>query len=153
MEGLEKLLAEKDENECFSAVSDYLSRLCSFGGNLEKLSGPQKCIYFNDWWELEVNNGGIDQFFFNSSGGYAHQTVESLKTVGAYANADILERAISKFPNGIVPQDVETRHELLIAFEEDDIEFLNRLDDEFYEYPEDLLALNIDYIKKNIKDF
>ena len=119
---------------------------------MEELTEPQKNFYFNQCWEIEVNNGGISQYFFNTSGRYAHQTVEALKLIGAKKSANILQKAIDKFPNKTVPQDDEQRQEILEQIEEKSDEIWDKLEDKFYEYPEDLNQLNINYITQN-KEF
>ena len=92
--------------------------------------------------EAEVNNGGFDQFFFNSAGDDAAPTIQALELIGATKTAAIVRRACRKFPGGMPPADRERRQELLLgvvshgtsdAFEAED--------EEFYVYEEDLSAL------------
>ena len=49
-------------------------------------------------WSLkgEVDNGGFDQWFFNSSGDWAFDTPPSLVRIGAEATAGIVEEAIKE---------------------------------------------------------
>jgi hypothetical protein len=58
-------------------------------------------------------NGGLNQFFFNSSGEYTHETIESLKKIGAIDTSAVLEKAVSFWPNSVVPKNTFTRRELL----------------------------------------
>ncbi len=90
--------------------------------------------------EAEVNNGGFDQFVFNSAGDHAEATIRALETVSALATADIVRRACVKFPAGMPPTNRNARQELLEqmspdsgAFEQDDAAFLA--------YPDDLATL------------
>jgi hypothetical protein len=47
--------------------------------------------------EFEIPNGGFNQFFFNTSGQYALDTLEALRAIGANEQAEILEKAIALF--------------------------------------------------------
>ncbi|WP_083432033.1 DMP19 family protein [Atopomonas hussainii] len=94
---------------------------------------------------MEVNNGGFDQYFFNSPGDRVIQALAALETVGAGKTADILRRAMAKFPDGEIPSDRDQRQELLEqvsldtdAFEEEDEAFL--------EYQDDLTSLIEAYV-------
>jgi len=152
MESLEKLLKAENLNGSIIEIDNFVSELCQWGEDLEKLTEPQTNFYFNQCLEREVNNGGFNLYFTNSSGRYAHQTVETLKLIGANKFAKILQKAIDQFPNKTVPQDDEERQEIVEQIEEKSDEVWNKLDDKFYEYPEDLNQLNINYIMQN-KDF
>ena len=86
--------------------------------------------------EAEINNGGFDQFFFNSAGDYTEETIQALIKIGANHTAHIVKKAASKFPDGMPPKDRNTRQELIEevspesdAFEEFDEEFLAYVDD------------------------
>lgn len=94
---LEKLLASDDTNRSIIELDNYIGELCTYGDDLHNLSEPQKQFYYNQWLEREINNGGFNQFFFNSSGDFAHQTVQSLLSIGANRTADILQKARTVF--------------------------------------------------------
>jgi hypothetical protein len=152
MKNLEKLLKAENLNDSIIEIDNFVSELCQWGEELEKLTEPQKNFYFNQCLEREVNNGGFSEYFTNSSGRYAHQTVETLKLIGANKFATILQKAIDKFPNKTVPQDDQQREEIVEKIEDKNDEVWDKLDDKFYEYPEDLNELNINYIMQN-KEF
>jgi hypothetical protein len=44
----------------------------------------------------EVNNGGFNQYFFNSSGQFAIEAVEGLELIGAHKRAQVVQRAIDQ---------------------------------------------------------
>ena len=93
-----------------------------------------------DELEAEINNGGFDQFFFNSAGDYTEETIEALIKIGAPSTAEIVKKAASKFPGGIPPRDRDTRQELLEKVSPDNDAF-EELDDEFLAYEDDLASL------------
>ena len=64
----------------------------------DSLSEPEKVLNHVYWLELEVNNGGVEQFFVNSSGDYALDTPTALDEIGAHHTAQLVKRAIDIFP-------------------------------------------------------
>ncbi|MDH0449508.1 MULTISPECIES: DMP19 family protein [unclassified Shewanella] len=90
--------------------------------------------------EAEINNGGFDQFFFNSAGDYTEETIQALVKIGANHTADIVRRAASKFPNDMPPKDRGARQELLEDISPDSDAF-EEFDEEFLAYEDDLTSL------------
>src|SRR5690554_784754 len=124
----------------------------TMGESLDKLTEQQKIFFFNQNLEREINNGGFNQYFINSSGDNSHETILSLKSIGADKTATILQKAIEQFPDKAVPKDRDERIEVVEQIEEIADEIWSELDEKFYEYEDDLNSLNIEYIKK-YKDF
>ncbi|QSX31187.1 DMP19 family protein [Shewanella cyperi] len=93
-----------------------------------------------DALEAEINNGGFDQFFFNSAGDYTEETIQALVKIGANHTAHIVKKAASKFPNGMPPKDRDARQELLdeVSPESDAFE---EIDEEFLAYEDNLSSL------------
>jgi hypothetical protein len=106
-----------------------------------------------DALEREANNGGFDQFFANSSGDTAQETVKALETIGARAAADIVRRAIATFPGGAPAADREERLDQLDAAGEEREGLWDALDQEFYSYPDDLAALMRRYVQAHRAEF
>lgn len=146
---IDRLLASSNLNNSILELSDYINALCSNGDKIDKLTGPQQNLYFNQCLEAEINNGGFNQYFFNSSGSYANETLHSLKAIGANKTADILLSAINQFPNATVPKNTIERHNILEQIEDDADKVFEELDNLFYAYSEDLNKLNIEYIRAN----
>jgi hypothetical protein len=63
----------------------------------------------------QVDNGGIDQFLFNSSGDYAAETLEALAAIGASRFHRALEQACALFPGGGPSKDHATREDQVRA--------------------------------------
>jgi len=115
----------------------------------------QQAIYMIWALEAEVNNGGYNQFYSNSSGQFYKHLPEALRLVGAYKFADLTQRANYIF---------EEENELITKYQDGTIEGfsksyennpLNDLDTEFYELyqTENLQQIQVVYIRKNKKDF
>lgn len=149
---LDSLLSSDNTNSSIIELDNFIGELCEYGNHYNKLTEPQKLFYFNQNLEREINNGGFNQFFCNTSGENAHETILSLKAIGADKTSDILQKAIDQFPNKIVPKNRDERTEIVEQIEETANEVWDNLDQKFYEYEDDLNTLNIEYVKKN-KDF
>ncbi|QSX38194.1 DMP19 family protein [Shewanella sedimentimangrovi] len=93
-----------------------------------------------DELEAEINNGGFDQFFFNSAGDHTEETIQALLTIGANHTANILKKAACKFPGGMPPKDRNIRQELLEDVSPDSDAFED-LDEEFLAYKDNLASL------------
>ena len=142
-----------DTDKLILDLDTYLCKLTSYGAALEKLTEAQKTFYFNQNLEKEINNGGFNQYFYNSSGDFAHQTIISLRQINAIKTVDILQLAINQFPNSIVPTDRSERQEILENIEEKADKVWEQLDKRFLEYEDNLYDLNIDFIKQNRSSF
>jgi hypothetical protein len=114
---------------------------------------PQKV--FSSIWvlEAEVNNGGFWQYFANCSNETACFVEEALTSIGATKAADICNRAIRlAFPNGLpsapdeISQSVEERQDELL-------DKLDSLDQEFFKYPDNLTELLYEFVLKHPEEF
>src|SRR5437868_4760877 len=94
-------------------------------------------------WALEadVNNGGFDQYYFNSSGDTAHYAPVALRAIGAMAAADIAERANLLFGPGGPPPSCNARQDALSALTDSEKDLWGDLDRQFYAYPDNIAAL------------
>ncbi len=97
-----------------------------------------------DALEGEVNNGGFHQYFYNSAGDRTAETIQALEIIGALAMADIVKRAAQKFPNGMPPMNRSDRQNVLLQSYPNATQF-RALDEEFYQYPDNLGALITKY--------
>lgn len=105
----------------------------------EKLSA-QELVRVGVWLlGAEVNNGGFDQYYFNSAGELALPTVGALRTIGAERTADVLSMANSKFPNFSPLEQRIMRQEQLREIR--DVAKFNALDDEFFQEQDDRTSL------------
>lgn len=115
----------------------------------ESLSHVERVLYHVYWLESEVNNGGFDQFFFNSSGDYALDTPAALDEIGAHHTANLVRRALGIFPGGSPSRDRKQRIEQLDSMEETIRDQFDDLDSEFFEYQDPLGELQVKYMVAN----
>ena len=142
-----------DKTDFLIAINERLNERSSYGEHLERLSAEEQVFYICNLLEEEVNNGGFDQFLYNSSGDYAGRVEECLRIIGANKTADICHTAFSAYGKPI-PQDRDKREKFLDKMESDEISaILSDCDDQFYEYPDQLEALCYAYIVANKEKF
>ena len=97
--------------------------------------------------EAEVNNGGFDQFFLNSSGRFALQTVEALHAIGADHTSKLLEQAIRiAYPDGY-PDNAADHEDTTDS--DDALDRLAELDEQFLEYDDPLTDLVNQYLERH----
>jgi len=80
----------------------------------------------------EVGNGGFWQFFYNSSGDWAVETVAALERIGAEGAARVVRAANSVFPRGGPSPNDEERRRQIKGLSDDVSEESERLGDEIY---------------------
>lgn len=150
---LNKIWAMEDANERIIALSEYVAEKCRFGIKMEKLSSPERVLFITQNVEMEVNNGGFSQLFYNSSGDYAGDMVQAYREMGAEKTAAICQQALDAIGQPL-PRNRAERIELLETLECDALtDALNACDDAFYAYPEDLTALTNAYVTKHQAEF
>ncbi len=118
-------------------------------------SKSKQTIYVIGRLEAEVNNGGYNQFYYNSSGKYADLVPEALKSIGAKKFFDLMINAnvtYKKEKNKIVEKQDGTIEGFQKSYENNP---LSKLDDRFYVLyeSEDLAKLQIKFIRKHVSDF
>ena len=107
----------------------------------DKQSKPQQV--FSAVWglESEVNNGGFAQWFENSAGEMAVETEAALRAIGAPRTGAIVAKAVAVFPGGAPPRDHAARQRLLRTASDEVRSTWECLDQEFFNYPDDLTSL------------
>ena len=102
-------------------------------------------------WQLEaeINNGGFDQFYSNSAGDFAIETVNALEEIGAAHTAEIVRRANGLFDGAKPPKDRDEREEALETIRDDHEDDLEQLDSAFYEYKDNLSELLHAFVMKH----
>lgn len=146
-----QILGKSSGQDAIIAIDNLLSPI--FYSQPEKLSDEEKVIVYIEELEREVNNGGFSQFFSNSSGDYTEEVIQSLRKIDSVKFLRLVESAKSQFPNSFVPVGRAERQQILEEIENNASETWDRLDSEFYQYEEDIYALMIGYIERNVEKF
>lgn len=153
MNKIDEILKLDDETDIVIKIGQILWNKSENDNDFESLNEFQKNVIFIEMLESQINNGGFDQYFFNSSGEYAHETLKALEEINAPEIGELLNQAIKIFPSLPIPKNTEVRRELMENLPEKISDKWDKLDDEFYKYPENLAGLVIRYVKDNKEKF
>jgi hypothetical protein len=102
---------------------------------------------------LEVPEGGFRQFFWNSAGDEARETVTALNRIGAPAIAHLLEEANSAFGSAGPATAFTDRRQQIDALGEPAYRAWRALDDAYYKTAGDLIGLLREYIRTRRREF
>ena len=97
-------------------------------------------------FDSQVANGGFQQYFFNSSGEYALETLGILQAVGARETAQLLEQALTVFPNSEPSQDNAQRADQVARLNDDQLKKLESLSQAYYQQNENLFEVTASYL-------
>ena len=151
-DNLEHIWNLTDTNDFVVAMTEHLDNKTQYGEDMSALSEAERIFYITQTLEMEVNNGGFSQFFYNSSGNFSNELVGAFTAIGANATAAICQKAISAFGRDI-PVDRYEREEMLDELESDEFdEILEECDNAFFDYDDNLNELNYNFVMKN-KEF
>ena len=141
-------------DEHYQQVLDILNGITvESEDDYEQSSRQDRIVWDVMWFWFEVENGGMDQYFYNSAGDHAMQALEALKNIGApVAHAD-LKAACDLFPNGQPNSDRETRqNQLEVIRKNHDVELIDDVLDSdpaaFSQAYEDVPKLLFEFWKK-----
>ena len=156
----EELIDNTSDDKLLQLVFDNLSQKNSEDYENEfatvmSWNKSKQAIYMIWALESEVNNGGYNQFYFNSSGQFYKYLPDALKLVGANKYSELMKRANETFAkeNPKITQHQDGTIEGFSKSYEDNP--LNKFDDEFYKLyeTENLQQLQVDFIRKHKTEF
>lgn len=156
----EQMIDNTSDDELLQVVFDNLSQKQSadYKNELETViswNKSRQAIYIIWILESEVNNGGYNQFYINSSGKFYKYLPDALKLVGANKFSELTRRANDTFEkeNPKITQHQDGTIEGFSKSYEDNP--LNKLDDEFYELykTEKLNQIQVNFIRKHKAEF
>ena len=142
----EEILGHENATNAFTVVGALRYRI---GQKSEsRLTDTERRLLAAYWVEAEVNNGGFDQYFFNSAGDNAEAALAGLRDMDAAGAAGLLERAMAVFPGGKPPADRFKRQAVMEQIANESKPVWSKCDDEFYKLTERLSDLSLAYAKK-----
>ena len=142
----------KDEESYLWDVYSDICEKCQYGEEIDKLTEKERVIYVTLELDGEVNNGGFDQYYSNSSGDFANEVIDALKALGAEKTLAICQRANAIFGDS-VPKDRDERDMFLlekITPEQKDI--LEECDEQFFITCNEISELGYRYLKEYEKE-
>jgi len=137
----------KNWRDVFGALEWRITQKSEARGE-SSLTETERQIVAAYWVELEVGNGGFDQYFNNSAGDSAATALAGLKAMGATAAAAILERAMAVFPGGKPPADRGQRGKIMEEIDAKATPIWNKCDKDLDELKVDIAASCLAYAKK-----
>lgn len=146
---VEKLYSTIDNYVCWIVGNSYDAEM---DARLQKLPAAIKYTYLVYTYECEINNGGFDQFYFNSIGYEVFEIQKGLEFFGLKKNKILLDKSLELLKQKI---DVSKYHELASKRELPTEDFENEfheLDDQFYDYPEKIEEIINEYLDKHRED-
>lgn len=101
----------------------------------------------------DVNNGGFSQYFFNSKGLFINEIENAFIVIGANITANICKKAIASFGDDIPKNPKERVNFFEDEYSKSTYEVLEKCDDEFYKYEDNLEELLYLFVLKNKSSF
>ena len=93
MNYVEEILENKgSEEDKFYAIADAIAEK-EAESTFNSLKVEEKNIHMIDILLEEINNGGLDEYFFNTGGKYSQDTINVLKGISQFELAEILHQA------------------------------------------------------------
>jgi hypothetical protein len=131
---------EEAEIQRLFKLSEWNDRRLCDADFFHELTEPEQTFHLVWRLEAEVNNGGFEQFFFNSVGAFTPHAAAAFRRIGANESADLIDAAVAIVGEDTAWADTEARQDHVNALNEAALEKLNELDSAFYEYPDGDLA-------------
>ena len=141
-------------------ISNALCEKSNYGEEFSKLNEYEKVFLVMDKLDMEVNNGGFDQFFHNTDGHYNDILVSSAEAIKAYDIAKICRKALAIYAKNVDAESVIEKRayhdsmEYMQIYKYDPIfPDLNKCDDAFYTSEDSITGLSVQYAKENKEQF
>lgn len=124
-----------EEGEIYSIIEpvwwtgDIYDNVERYEKSLESFSTEQRLIFASMWYMSEVNNGGHDQFYYNSTGIVWPDALKGFEVLGLSEVVSIIKESVERM-GGNPSRDREARYDQLNSCEEG----FSDLDDKFYDF-------------------
>lgn len=117
---------------------------------MQPFSREQRYVFAAEWLIAEVGNGGLEQFFDNSTGIVLKDALDGLKQMDCDDAVGVIERVIECY--GVFPSlDRKTRWVEMENISDEAWEKKDALNDEFYKL--EIYPKMLSYIKTNADKF
>lgn len=152
----EETLTSISDDDLEQAISDYtwskVTEAEDFHQALLNLPDGLAAFYYLDELQGEVDNGGYNQYFFNTNGDHVESTRWALNLLGFKKLTDNYEKAVSIWtkekndPQLQALYESGTLEDFSESYKHTD---LNQCDDEFYALSEEIGAAKIEFVRAN----
>jgi hypothetical protein len=146
------IIARLPDSELEQAIVDFVEHKIGARGDevsiVRRLPAGIRALYSTWWVEAEVNNGGFNQYFWNSSGRLADDAAAGFKLFGTAKLAKLMERAIAIHHADESRMASFKNRGTIEAFSESyKSNPLKELDGEFYTLAKNLSSIRIRFIR------
>lgn len=149
----QKIIDKIYEDAVIGLSDDILADGDKWYNYVMKLPQEQQLVYTIGILNIQIQNGGLHQYFFNGYGQFAFVTIRNLEVIGANKMSLILKEATrlvnyeglehDEFRERVFNRDIDK----LKNFEDNLAIELDSLDDQFYECSDDLEKLLVKYLR------
>jgi uncharacterized protein DUF4375 len=146
---LDQLLSFEGEyriDSLLAAVEQAIGQKAAREGD-QNLSAEERVVLTVEALQREVNNGGHDQFFVNSSREYAPAIVDALARIGCPKTCEVTRNALDAL--GLDELDEQSIEAAMDAESDERDEELARCDGAYYDSGEDIDAALFAFVKAN----
>lgn len=138
------------DNALDSAHPLYEITRCLSQKSLVEMTEPERIFYLVQSFQADVLNGGLHQVLTNSTGEYIEMVKQFAHVRGLDQIEKVLTGVISKFPNGVVPENREARMDAVCAMAQSEYDDpFEALTLKFYECEGDLTEALIKHATEN----
>lgn len=154
-----EVLASIPDSEVEQAIVDYVDTKLDDEHAVERqivaALGPGiRALYITWWVEAEVNNGGFNQYYWNSAGRFADDAPAAFEYFSAQQHADLMREANAvRVVEAAAIQKYKDKGTIEAFSASYDESKLGPLDKRFYALTENLSALRIAKIRSSPREF
>lgn len=131
----------------FSVLDPILEKYLAKG---KSVLGAEEAEMLGVWMlDAEVNNGGFDQYFWNTGGDLIAEAIEGFENIEADDLAGIAESAFAELPDGYLQNNREQRRQQLDELQQSPTSRLSSYDTQYYNSRQDAISLLAAYMMKN----
>lgn len=155
MKNINEILELTDEIEIIEAVGANIWNKKNESDDFSLLNDDERTFVYIDVFEAAMNEGGFNNFFSTEAGNFALEIYKAYKDINAPKTALLLEKALGLFPEKNYKDNFEKRNKQLAKMDEMVFSGWEDLDELFFdeEQEEDIVALIVEFIKKNKDSF
>jgi hypothetical protein len=114
----------------------------------------ERMVFASKWMAIELNNGGFDQYFFNSAGDFWRDVLVGLRIIGDKRGLASFREVLSIFPDAYPSVDRYKRQRQLFALDETTYwNHFEKVSRRYWDDPFPNWELVYDYVKKHPKEF
>jgi hypothetical protein len=140
-------LNQQEDTDRVELVGTVLWNKASQIDDFSELSLFEQTFIYIDIFEGELIHGGVFDFFYNSSGAYAHEVLEAYEAIGAQESAELFHQLLKSFPELPVPKDILERRAVMNQLDNSIEKKWDSIEQSFLNSKEDIVTLLLHYIK------